>query len=118
MTETFTITVWSAGASAVTMALFGVDHYAMLYGFVGAIMALPVSDQRLGVRRAVLSVVLSTLAGAAIGVAATELFESASRGALFVSAAVGGAGAQSIIAALLRAAIARIERIGGRDGNA
>jgi len=102
----------AATASTITLALFGVDYYSLLYGFVGALFSMS-QAATMGRGRAIVYVVLSTLVGAAFGAAATELVGTASRAALFLGCVVGGAGAQLLVSALLKAALARIDKLGG-----
>lgn len=103
---------YAAAASGVTLALLGVDYYSLLWGMVGAFLALG-SAGSMGRRRAIVYVVLSTIVGAAIGNAAVAFFQVSSRPLLIIGSLVGGAGAQLLVAAMLKAAIARIEKLGG-----
>jgi crotonobetainyl-CoA:carnitine CoA-transferase CaiB-like acyl-CoA transferase len=56
----------AAGLSTVTLALFGVDYYSLLYALIGALLALARSEQ-MGRGRAVAYVLLATLTGAVLG---------------------------------------------------
>src|SRR5574337_247070 len=56
----------AAGVSSLTLALLGVSHYALIWGFVGALAALYQHRERLGPLRAICFVVLSTFCGAAM----------------------------------------------------
>jgi uncharacterized protein YneF (UPF0154 family) len=104
----------AAAMSAISLALFGVDYYSLLYGLVGALLALPHVEQ-MGRWRAVLFVVLSTLAGAVIGNGILAYFASSNRALLIAGCLAGGIVAQALAAALLKnvprlfdAAIARM----------
>jgi uncharacterized membrane protein len=112
-----TLSAVAAALSGAAMALFGVDYYALLYGLVGALLALPHAEA-MGRARAVLFVVLSTLAGAAIGTAAALWMQSASKGLLFVCCLGGGIVSQAAASLLLknlqRLVDAAVKRIGGR----
>lgn len=101
------IAAWAAILSGVTMAVFGVDYYSLLYGMVGAMLALHQAETMPRLR-AVLFVLLSTLVGSALGNAALNFFGASNKGMLFVGCIVGGAGAQIFINGLLKAALARI----------
>lgn len=109
MPEPTTIAAGTAVAaiSGVTLALFGVDYYSLLYGMVGALLALG-SSPATGRVRAVVFVFLSTLIGAAVGNVAVELLASHSRALLILGSVVGGAGAQKLVAAALNAVLGRI----------
>lgn len=106
---TSTVTAWAAALSGVTLAIFGVDYYSLLYGLVGAMMAMHQAET-MARTRAVLYVALSTLVGAALGNGALALFGSTSKPLLIVGCIVGGAGAHVIVAALLRLALKRIDK--------
>ncbi len=106
-----TVATWAATLSGITLALFGVDYYSLLYGLVGAMMAMHLA-QAMGRARAVVYVVLSTLAGAALGHGALALFDSTSKPLLIVGCIVGGAGAHLIVLGLLKVALARIDSFG------
>ncbi len=110
---TLTAGTLAAAASAITLALFGVDYYSLLYGFVGALLALSEAGT-MGRRRAVIYVALSTLVGGAFGNAAVTFFGSTARPFLILGCLIGGAGAQLLVSALLTAALKRIEKLGGQ----
>lgn len=108
-------TFWAAVAatlSTISLALFGVDYYSMLYGFVGALFALA-QPESVGRLKAIVFVALSTLVGAAIGNAAVILAGTNSRGLLILGCLIGGAGAQLLVASAIKALSARIEKFGG-----
>lgn len=114
MTEpTFVVNAIAAGASTVTMALLGVDHYALVWGMVGALLAV-YQAENLGRARSVIFVTLSTLVGAACGTGALSAISSDSRPLLIVFSLVAGFGAQVIVTRLLRAFLHRIDRLGGQ----
>lgn len=104
----------AAAMSGITIALLGVDYYSLLYGMVGAFLALG-SAESMGRGRAILYVILSTLVGSAIGNASLIVFPvgSQTRAVLILGCLVGGAGAQLLVAALLKAALKRIDKLGG-----
>ena len=104
----------AAAASAITMALFGVDHHSILYGFIGALIAVSQS-QHSSRWRAVVSVVLSTFAGAALGAGVVQALGAEGKAALLLGCLVGGAGAQVLVMALVRAAEIRIDRMGDKS---
>lgn len=98
---TFTAGAITAAISAATMAFFGVDYYSLLYGVIGALLALPHVEQ-MGRVRAMVFVILSTLAGAVIGNGFVLWIDTKSRGALFLSCLVGGLAAQAMAGQLLK----------------
>jgi surface polysaccharide O-acyltransferase-like enzyme len=108
----------AAAVSAATMAAFGVDYYSLLYGLVGALLALP-HTETMGRARAMLFVVLSTLAGAVIGNAVVSWQQSTSKGFLFLCCLAGGivapAAAGLLLKNLQRVVDAAVKRIGGRS---
>jgi len=108
---TATAAAFAATASGVTLALLGVDYYSLLYGMVGAFLALG-SAGAMGRSRAVAYVVLSTVVGAAIGNAAVTFFAVSSRPLLILGCLVGGAGSQMLVASLIKALNSRIEKLG------
>ncbi|WP_137860808.1 hypothetical protein [Variovorax sp. 3P27G3] len=105
----------AAGASAISLALLGVDYYSLIWGMVGALLAL-YQAAKMGRVRSVIFVSLSTLVGAACGTGALSTFQSESRPLLIVCSLVAGFGAQLIVTALLRAGINRIDKLGGVTG--
>jgi hypothetical protein len=88
--------------TAFTVALIGVPHIALVWGFVGAAatLALTAPEAR---SSTLLSVFVSGLIGAVSGTAAAEFFHWGA-GLLGLAAAITGAGAKP----LLSAAIARL----------
>lgn len=120
MTDPMTATAASLAAtlSGVALALLGVDHYSLLYGMVGALLALA-SPQSIGRVRAIAHVVLATFVGAALGNAAIVMLPESLQGRpiLILGCLIGGYGAHVIAAALLRVIVSRIERINGKRGN-
>lgn len=129
-----TVAALAASLSGVTLALFGVDYYSLLYGMVGALFAVvhantiapkppPATDSVvshiarisaliIGSGRVVIYVAFSTLAGAVIGNAAAALLGGNNRSIIILGCMVGGAGAQAMVSAVLNAALARIKRLG------
>ncbi len=103
------------GLSALSMALLGVDYYALIWGMIGALVALFHTDQGMGRVRSVIYVALSTLCGAALGTGLLSSISSESRALLNVASLVAGFGAQKIVTALLKAGLKRIDRIGGPE---
>jgi len=103
----------AAAASGITMALLGVDYHSLLYGLIGALIAVS-QAQHTSRWRAVASVVLSTVTGAVLGTAAAEVLGLTGKAALLLGCIVGGAGAQALVLALVRAAESRVSRMGGR----
>lgn len=104
----------AATLSGVTLALFGVDHYSLLYGLVGALLAMGQIDT-VGRRSAVVFVVLSMLVGAAVGSAVMLALPDGwqHRPVLILGSIAGGYGANLIVAALIKALVARIDGLGG-----
>lgn len=105
---TVTAGALAAAASAVTLALFGVDYYSLLYGFVGAALALSQAEA-MGRSRAILYVSLSTLVGAVIGNVFVDWIDHKSRFYLIGSCLVGGIVAQALVAVLIKHAPALAE---------
>lgn len=103
----------TAAISAVTLALFGVDYYSMLWGFVGSLVALTQTSP-MSRARAIFFVSLSTFVGAAIGNAAIDFANSTSRPMLLLGCLVGGAGSQLLINTMISALAERIKKIGGQ----
>lgn len=102
------VNAWAASATSMSMALLGVEPHALLYGLVGALLA-QFAAERMPAWRARFYVVLSTIAGAAIGTAAVNFSGMQGRGALIVGCMVGGFGAPRLLAALLGRLATRLE---------
>lgn len=111
---TTTAASMAAAASGVTMALLGVDYHSVLYGLIGALIAVSQS-QHTSRRRAVVSVVLSTVTGAVLGTAVVQALGLEGRASLLLGCIVGGAGAQALVLGLVRAVGSRIERLGDKQ---
>lgn len=109
--------------SAATLALLGLDHLSVVWGFVGALFAA-FQAESMGRWRAIFFVVLSTLGGAALGnglIAAAGVQQPAGRLLLYVACLVGGFGAQAIVARLLRRSLQLVDgkspaAAAGKDG--
>jgi hypothetical protein len=115
MTEptTFSAATIAAGVSSITLAALGVDYYSLIYGFIGALFAiLHVTDAVMTKGRAITYVALSTMVGAVLGNAALAMFGTSNKFILFFGCLIGGAGAQLLVAAALKAAVSRIESWG------
>lgn len=104
---------FATALSALSLALLGVDYYSLIWGMVGAQVALFQNQERMGRVRSVIYIALSTLVGAAVGTGTMSFFSSESRALLIVCSLVGGFGAQKIVAGLLNAGLARIGKMGG-----
>lgn len=101
------------GVNQTLLTVLGVDYYAIIWSFLGSLVALT-QTERMGRSRALLFVCLSTLVGAALGSAAfAYLGSSQPKPILLLCSVVGGFGWQLIMAALVQAVVARIKTIGG-----
>ncbi len=115
MTEpTTSAAALAAAASGVSLALLGVDVHSLLYAFIGALVAIGQQPSAGSKWRAVASVLLSMLVGAVLGNAAASVSGATGKASILTGCVVGGAGAQVLIVAMVRAAQARIESFGGR----
>lgn len=109
-----TATAIAAAASGVTLALFGVDYFSLLYGLVGAMVAV-VNTAQMPWVKAVVFVVLSTLIGAVLGNAAVVVLGTTNRIMLILGCLIGGAGAFGLVAALIKIATGRLDRLSGEQ---
>lgn len=105
----------AAGVSSLTLALLGVSHYALIWGFVGALVALFQHRERMGAFRAITFVMLSTLSGAAMATWGITYLDTGTRPVLIGMSLVAGFGAQLLLTALIRNAIHRINQLGGDE---
>lgn len=110
---TSTAGVIVATVSATTLTLLGVGYYALIWAFVGSLLAL-YQTAPMGRIRTVVFIFLSTLIGAACGTAFPGYFGSESQPMLIISSLVAGAGAQLIVASLLNSFLTQINRFGGK----
>ena len=99
--------------SAVTLALFGVDYYALLYALVGALLGLLSIKDPMSRVRAVFYVLLNTVVGAALGSALADAMGAKTQVLLSGICVVSGAGAQLLVARAIAALGARIDSFGG-----
>ena len=105
------VAAFVTGASQVLLTLFGVDYYAMLWAFVGSLVAMAQTETTMSRPRAVVYVFLSTMVGAALGTAAFAYLDAKPKAVLLLCSVVGGW--QLIMAALVQAVVQRIKTIGG-----
>jgi hypothetical protein len=110
-TTSATLITFASGLSAVTLALFGVDYYAILWGLVGAMFARTRADQ-LTLMRAVLYVALATFVGAAIGTGMQALLAQSSRPVLVLCSLAGGWGSQRLMDSLVAMIERKLDAIG------
>lgn len=102
-----TLTAWVAALSGITLALFGVDYYSLLYGMVGSMFAVYQAESMPRLR-AMVFVVLCTIIGAALGNGALAFFGTSNKPLLLVVCIVGGYGAQALLGRLLKTALGRM----------
>lgn len=114
MTEPTLAATIAAAFSTTTLALFGVDYYALLWGFIGALIALSQADA-MPRNKAATFVTLSTFAGAAIGGVMVWLLPASPPSVQIFTSMVGGFGSQLIVKAAMDG-IARA--LGGLNGGA
>lgn len=100
----------AAAASGVTLALLGVDYHSLLYGLIGALIAVGQTEHT-SRWRAVVSVILSTIAGAVIGSVFVEIAGIKGKSSLLLGCIVGGAGAQALVLAMVRIASSKIGNV-------
>lgn len=112
MNETNSAATLVGAISSALLTILGVDYYAVLWAFVGSILALT-QVKSMHRSRAVIYLALSTLIGAATGSAVAAYLESNVKAYLILASIVGGFGSQLIVAALLQAALNHINRLGG-----
>lgn len=105
----------AAGISSLTLALLGVSHYALIWGFVGALAALYQHRERLGPLRAICFVVLSTFCGAAMATWSISYLAVETRPVLIGLSLVAGFGAQIILTAILKGLLHRVRQLGGDE---
>lgn len=109
------VQVGASSITAVTLALVGVPHLALVWGFIGAVVMLVLTgpESRAG---AMLSVLASGLVGAAGGSALAEYVAGApqvSGGALVLGSLVIGAGAKPLLSQAIAVLSTWLGRAGG-----
>ncbi|MEI6317406.1 MAG: hypothetical protein WCS09_02750 [Pseudomonadota bacterium] len=102
--------VTAAWLSSVSLALFGVDYYAIVWGMGGALVMLAWSEP-MGRWRAILTVWASTLTAAALAHTLADM-AGGDRKFLIGAAFLLGLGAQPITQAAVEALAARLRRWG------
>lgn len=105
---TQTATALAASLSGITLALLGVDHLSIMYGFVGALFAA-FEVERLGRGKAVVLVVLSTVGGAAMGNGLVALAGNGNRFIIFLGCIACGFSTQAILSAIVRRVVRSID---------
>lgn len=114
MSESTTVAVIVSSLSATLLALLGVDYYSLLWAIVGSVGALLYSAPT-SKGRAVFSVCLSALMGAALGTAVAENL-AGSRSVLIVASIVCSTGPQLLINALLSRLVSAINKGAPTEG--
>lgn len=99
--------------SALSLALLGVDYYAIIWGMIGALSRLAFTEEQMPAFRAAVTVGASTALAAGLAHGISGLAPTASmRAALIFSAVVIGFGAQAIARATVEALLAKLKRFG------
>lgn len=110
------IVAWTSGLSTLTIALFGVDYYSLIWGLVGAMFARGHAST-MDRTRAIVYITLASCVGAAIGTGVVAALQSmlnipAQRPLLVLASLAGGAGAQRLLDAVVAMLAARIQTLG------
>lgn len=114
-TETSTINTAVAALSAAILALLGVDHFALIWGFVGALFSLTTAPP-VGRSKALMTVALSTFIGAALGtLLADRINANAVPIVRIVAALVCAAGAQQLLPLAVQLISNRLKKWSGDD---
>lgn len=116
MTEptTFAAVVVTA-ISAVTMSMLGIDYYGLVWALLGALYNVYNRQSADSKTRTTAFVVLSTIIGAGLGMAAASVLAITVKIVASVCCLIGGYAIQQILDSLKKAASARIEQSGGAD---
>lgn len=102
-----------AAFSAVLLALFGLDYYALVWSFVGTLGAMFFRETSLGSGKSLVYIFLSTLLGAALAQGLVYLIGlKDQRQVIMLLSVIAGGGSQAVASALLEALINRIKRFG------
>lgn len=111
-----TVAAVAASLSALSLALLGVDYYAIVWGLLGALARLALTEEQTTSAKATLAVGASTVLAAGMAHVLAGGFEmvtgSGGRGALVSSALALGFGAQILAHRAVEALAARIQRFG------
>lgn len=97
------VEAWVTGISSGLSAILGLNYYALVWAFFGALIPLTQSRRFDGLT-AIAYVLFSTMLGALIGTLAADLLGVTQRSAICLMAVVGGASWQSLIAIAIREA--------------
>ena len=111
-TTTTAAAAWIAAASSVSMALFGVDLHAMVYGLVGSLVALSQAET-MPRARAMTFVAGSTIAGAAIGTFSAQYLGLTGKYGIFVGCIAGGYGAPALLRGVLQVVSDKLAKFSG-----
>lgn len=103
----------SAAISAAVLVLIGVPYLALLWGFIGA-FAMVIFTPSDTTGRAVATVIMSGLIGAAAGNWFASAMAGGASAVLILSALIAGAGAKPLLSIAIAAVVARIQKAGGQ----
>jgi hypothetical protein len=105
----------AASLSAISIALIGVDYYAVVWGMLGALVRLAFDDKPTNTVKSAIAVAASTVAASATAHGLAEMASTpGSRGALVSSAFFIGFGAQLFLQSAVEAAAKRLQKFGDR----
>ena len=107
------VAVAVTAVSAVTMSLLGIDYYGIVWALLGALYNVYNRQNADSKIRTTAFVLLSTIVGAGLGLAAASLMHVTVQIVVSVCCAVGGYATQAILDALKKSTASRIDQAGG-----
>lgn len=105
---------WMAGVTAATLALLGVDYYALIGALGGVLFTLSSVREASSRARVLVTVAVTTFAAAVLGQGMAHVAGMESRPMLSVLSLICGAGGQVVVQAAVAALVARIQKLGGQ----
>lgn len=97
-----------AALNAATLALLGVNYYAVVWAFLGSLVAMTQMERKVW-SRAVLYSLLSTLIGSLMGTATADFLNITNRSALAFLSILGALGWQTFLAICIKIAEGKLK---------
>lgn len=112
--ETNTLQATLTAIGTLILALLGVDHLALIWGFIGALIGMTFNKPTAR-GNALVSIFVTAMFGAAVGTLISDRFDAPSVSLRIVISMLCAAGAQQLLPAMIEALTRRAKRIFGAE---
>jgi len=112
--ESNTLQATVGAIGTLILALLGVDHLALIWGFIGALIGMTFNAPTAR-GNALVSIFVTAMFGAAVGTLISDRFEAPSVPLRIVVSMLCAAGAQQLLPAMIEMLTRRLKRIFGTE---